>query len=434
MKSLNHTAYHMKPSGIRKFFDIVLQMKDAISLGVGEPDFETPWHIREEGIAALENGYTFYTANAGLAELREEICLYQKRRFGLEYDSETECLITVGGSEGLDIMLRALLNPGDEFLVVEPCFVCYQPCTAMTGAIPVPIATKEENNFKITADEIREKITPKTKGIIISFPNNPTGAIMTKKELEEIAKVIIEHDLYVISDEIYAELTYSGKHASIAALPNMKERTIVISGFSKAYAMTGWRLGYTLAPAEITGVAKKIHQYAIMCSPTLSQYAGIEAARNGDADIARMKEAYNQRRRFLVKAFRDMGLSCFEPEGAFYIFPSIQETGLTSEEFALKLLEEQKVAVVPGNAFGDCGEGFIRCSYAYSIDELKIAVERIAKFVEQFDLKDAKKISGAEEETKAKKATAKKAASKKAATGKTASKASTTKKTGKTKK
>lgn len=386
MKELNKTAQQMKPSGIRKFFDIVLQMKDAISLGVGEPDFETPWHIREEGIAALENGYTFYTANAGLAELREEICIYQKRRFGLEYNYDTECLITVGGSEGLDIMLRALLNPGDEFLVVEPCFVCYQPCTAMTGAIPVSIATKEENNFKITAAEIREKITPKTKGIIISFPNNPTGAIMTKEELEEIAEVIKEHDLYVISDEIYAELTYTRKHFSIAALPGMKERTIIISGFSKAYAMTGWRLGYTLAPAEITAVAKKIHQYAIMCSPTLSQYAGIEAAKNGDADIEKMKEAYNQRRRFLVKAFRQMGLSCFEPEGAFYLFPSIQATGLTSEEFALKLLEEQKVAVVPGNAFGDCGEGFIRCSYAYSIDELKIAVERIGKFVKQFNL------------------------------------------------
>lgn len=387
MKDLNYTAHQMKPSGIRKFFDIVLQMKDAISLGVGEPDFETPWHIREEGIAALEKGYTFYTANAGLAELREEVCNYQYRRFGLDYHSESECLITVGGSEGLDIMLRALLNPGDEFLVVEPCFVCYQPCTAMTGAVPVPIATKEENKFKITAREIQEKITEKTKGIIISFPNNPTGGIMTKKELEEIAEVIKEHDLYVISDEIYAELTYSGEHFSIAALPGMKERTIVISGFSKAYAMTGWRLGYTLAPENITAVAKKIHQYAIMCSPTLSQYAGIEAARNGDADVVRMREAYNQRRRFLVKAFREMGLSCFEPEGAFYIFPSIQATGLTSEEFALQLLEEQKVAVVPGNAFGESGEGFIRCSYAYSIDELKEAVKRIAKFVEKFNLK-----------------------------------------------
>lgn len=386
MKELNHTAKEMKPSGIRKFFDIVLQMKDAISLGVGEPDFETPWHIREEGIAALENGYTFYTANSGLAELREEICNYQKRRFGLEYNYETECLITVGGSEGLDVMLRTLLNPGDEFLVVEPCFVCYQPCTAMTGAIPVSIATKEENKFKITAQEIREKITPKTKGIIISFPNNPTGAIMTKEELQEIAEVIIEHDLYVISDEIYAELTYSGKHVSIASLPHMKERTIIISGFSKAYAMTGWRLGYTLAPPEITAVARKIHQYAIMCSPTLSQYAGIEAAKNGDGDIEKMKEAYNQRRRFLVHSFRKMGLPCFEPEGAFYIFPSVKETGLSSEEFAMKLLEEQKVAVVPGNAFGDCGEGFVRCSYAYSIDELKIAVERIAEFVKQFNL------------------------------------------------
>ena len=392
MKELNQTALHMKPSGIRKFFDIVLQMKDAISLGVGEPDFETPWHIREEGIAALESGYTFYTANAGLAELREEICNYQKRRFGLEYDPESECLVTVGGSEGLDIMLRTLLNPGDEFLVVEPSFVCYQPCTAMTGAVPVPIATKEENNFKITAAEIREKITPKTKGIILSFPNNPTGAIMTRKELEEVAEVIKEHDLYVISDEIYAELTYAGKHFSIAALPGMKERTIVINGFSKAYAMTGWRLGYTLAPAGITAVAKKIHQYAIMCSPTVSQYAGVEAARNGDADIEKMKEAYNQRRRFLVQSFRKMGLACFEPEGAFYVFPSIQETGLTSEEFALKLLEEQKVAVVPGNAFGDSGEGFIRCSYAYSIDELKIAVQRIGKFVEKYNLKSKKSV------------------------------------------
>ncbi len=392
MKELNQTALHMKPSGIRKFFDIVLQMKDAISLGVGEPDFETPWHIREEGIAALERGYTFYTANAGLSELRTEICHYQKRRFGLDYQPESECLVTVGGSEGLDIMLRALLNPGDEFLVVEPCFVCYQPCTAMTGAVPVPIATKEENNFKITAPEIRAKITPKTKGIILSFPNNPTGAIMTRQELEEIAAVIKEHDLYVISDEIYAELTYSGRHFSIAALPGMKERTVVINGFSKAYAMTGWRLGYTLAPAEITAVAKKIHQYAIMCSPTVSQYAGVEAARNGDADIEKMKEAYNQRRRFLVQSFREMGLSCFEPEGAFYVFPSIQATGLSSEEFALKLLEEQKVAVVPGNAFGESGEGFIRCSYAYSIDELKLAVQRIGKFVEKYDLKPEKSI------------------------------------------
>lgn len=382
-KELNRVASAIQPSGIRRFFDIVTEMKDAISLGVGEPDFDTPWHIREEGIYSLERGKTFYTSNAGLMELRQEICHYLKRRFGMEYQPETEIVVTVGGSEGIDIILRGLLNPGDEVLIPEPSFVCYKPCTAFAGGRPVPIPLKAENNFKLTAEEIETYVTDKTKAILLSFPNNPTGAIMTKEELEALLPVIQQHDLYVISDEIYAELTYGRQHQSIATLEGMRQRTIVVSGFSKAYAMTGWRIGYVAAPPEITEVIKKIHQYAIMCTPTTSQYAAVAAMRDGDADVLRMREAYNQRRRFLVKAFNDLGLTCFEPEGAFYVFPSIQSTGLTSEEFALALLEDQKVAVVPGTAFGDSGEGFIRCSYAYSLDELKEAVKRIALFLEK---------------------------------------------------
>ncbi len=381
-RELNRVASSIPPSGIRKFFDIVTTMEDAISLGVGEPDFDTPWHIREEGIYSLEKGKTFYTSNAGLFELRDEICKYQKRRFGLDYDYLTESIVTVGGSEGIDVTLRAICNPGDEVLVPEPSFVCYKPCVAFTGATPVPIPLQAKNDFRLTREEVEAYLTPKTKAILISFPSNPTGAFMSKEDLQPIADVAIEHDLLVISDEIYAELTYEGVHTSIAELPGMRERTIVVSGFSKAYAMTGWRVGYVLAPEYIMDVMKKIHQYAIMCSPTTSQYAALEAAKNGDKDIEEMKAAYNQRRRFMVDSFNKMGLTCFEPKGAFYIFPSIQSTGLTSEEFATELLMAEKVAVVPGTAFGDSGEGFIRCSYAYGIDELKIAVERIGRFLE----------------------------------------------------
>lgn len=374
------------PSGIRKFFDIVTEMEDAISLGVGEPDFDTPWHIREEGIYSLEKGKTFYTSNSGMLELREEICNYLKRRFDLDYDYATQSLVTVGGSEGIDLAFRAILNPGDDVLIPEPCFVSYKPCAFLAGGNPITIPLKAKNEFRLTAEEIEEAVTPKTKAIIISFPTNPTGAIMEKEDLEKIAEVIIKHDLIVISDEIYAELTYERKHTSIASIEGMKERTILVSGFSKAYSMTGWRMGYALGPKEIIGAMTKIHQYAIMCTPTTSQYAALEAAKNGDQDVEEMKKAYNQRRRLMVEGFRNMGLDCFEPLGAFYVFPSIQKTGLTSEEFATKLLYEQKVAVVPGTAFGDSGEGFIRCSYAYSIDNLKIALERIAEFVKQYNL------------------------------------------------
>lgn len=390
-RKLNHVASAIPPSGIRKFFDIVTTMKDAISLGVGEPDFDTPWHIREEGIYSLEKGKTFYTSNAGLFELREEICKYQKRRFDLDYDYLSECVVTVGGSEGIDLTLRAICNPGDEVLVPEPSFVCYKPCVAFTGAKPVPIPLQAKNDFRLTREEVEAHLTPQTKAILISFPSNPTGAFMSKEDLQPIADVAIEHDLLVISDEIYAELTYDGVHTSIASLEGMRERTIIVSGFSKAYAMTGWRVGYAIAPEYIIDVMKKIHQYAIMCSPTTSQYAALEAAKNGDKDIEEMKAAYNQRRRFMVDSFNKMGLTCFEPKGAFYIFPSIQSTGLTSEEFATQLLMAEKVAVVPGTAFGDSGEGFIRCSYAYSIDELKIAVERIGRFLETLKKLDPKK-------------------------------------------
>ena len=371
----------IKPSGIRKFFDVVNEMPDAISLGVGEPDFDTPWHIRDEGIYSLEKGRTFYTSNSGLKELKIEICNYLKRSQNLDYDYNKQVIVTVGGSEAIDIALRAMLDPGDEVLIPQPCYVSYDPCTILAGGVPVPINLKHENEFRLTPQELKAAITPKTKVLIMPFPNNPTGAIMEKKDLEAIADIIIENDLYVISDEIYAELTYKEKHVSIATLEGLKERTILINGFSKAYAMTGWRLGYAVGPSEIIKQMTKIHQFAIMCAPTTSQYAAVEALRNGDDDVAEMREAYNQRRRYLMHAFREMGLECFEPYGAFYIFPCIKEFGMTSEEFATRFLEEQKVAVVPGTAFGDCGEGFLRISYAYSLENLKIAIGRLNEFV-----------------------------------------------------
>lgn len=373
----------IKPSGIRKFFDIVSEMEDAISLGVGEPDFDTPWHIRDEGIYSLEKGRTFYTSNAGLKELKQEVVHYIKRKQGIEYDAGAEVIITVGGSEAIDIGLRAMLNPGEEVLIPQPSYVSYEPCVVLADGVPVIINLKAENEFRLTAKELREAITDKTKVLILPFPNNPTGAIMEGKDLEEIAEVIIENDLFVMSDEIYAELTYKGEHVSIAAIPGMRERTILINGFSKAYAMTGWRLGYACGPKAIIEQMVKIHQFAIMCAPTTSQYAAVEALRNGDNDVEEMREAYNQRRRYLMNAFREMGLECFEPFGAFYVFPSIREFGMTSEEFASRFLEEERVAAVPGTAFGDCGEGFLRISYAYSLDNLKIAIGRLKNFVER---------------------------------------------------
>lgn len=373
----------IKPSGIRKFFDIVSEMEDAISLGVGEPDFDTPWHIRDEGIYSLEKGRTFYTSNAGLKELKQEVVHYIKRKQGIEYDVGAEVIITVGGSEAIDIGLRAMLNPGDEVLIPQPSYVSYEPCVVLADGVPVIINLKAENEFRLTAKELKEAITDKTKVLILPFPNNPTGAIMERKDLEEIAEVIIENDLFVMSDEIYAELTYKGEHVSIAAIPGMRERTILINGFSKAYAMTGWRLGYACGPKAIIEQMVKIHQFAIMCAPTTSQYAAVEALKNGDNDVQEMREAYNQRRRYLMNAFREMGLECFEPFGAFYVFPSIREFGMTSDEFASRFLEEEKVAAVPGTAFGDCGEGFLRISYAYSLDNLKIAIGRLQNFVER---------------------------------------------------
>ncbi len=381
---LSKAVVNIPPSGIRKFFDIVSEMKDAISLGVGEPDFDTPWHIREEGIYSLEKGRTFYTSNAGLKELKFEICNYLNRRFELRYDYNKEVMVTVGGSEAIDIALRAMLEPGDEVLIPQPCYVSYHPCTILAGGVPVVIELKAENNFKLTRQELLASITDKTKILILAFPNNPTGAIMDKQDLAQIVDVIIEKDLIVISDEIYSELTYGRKHVSIASFPGMKERTILINGFSKSYAMTGWRLGYAAGPAMIMEQMIKIHQFAIMCAPTTSQYAGIEAVKNGDDDVEMMRDAYDKRRRFVVHAVRDMGLECFEPFGAFYVFPCIKSLGMTSEEFATKLLLEEKVAVVPGTAFGDCGEGYLRISYAYSIESLKIALERIQKFVEKY--------------------------------------------------
>ncbi|MBQ7839497.1 MAG: aminotransferase class I/II-fold pyridoxal phosphate-dependent enzyme [Lachnospiraceae bacterium] len=378
---LSDKIVEIKPSGIRKFFDIVSEMKDAISLGVGEPDFDTPWHIRDEGIYSLEKGRTFYTSNAGLKELKEEICNYLKRRFDLEYDCNKEVIVTVGGSEAIDIALRAMINPGEEVIIPQPSYVSYEPCAILADAVPVIINLKAENEFRLTAQELEEAITDKTKVLILPFPNNPTGAIMEREDLEAIAEVIIKHDIFVISDEIYAELTYKDKHVSIAQLPGMKERTVLINGFSKAYAMTGWRLGYCCAPALITEQMLKIHQFAIMCAPTTSQYAAVEAMKNGDDDVEMMREQYNQRRRYLMHAFEEMGLPCFEPYGAFYVFPCIKEFGMTSDEFATRFLEEEKVAVVPGTAFGDCGEGFLRISYAYSLENLKVAIGRLAEFV-----------------------------------------------------
>lgn len=378
---LSKQIKEIKPSGIRKFFDIVSEMKDAISLGVGEPDFDTPWHIRDEGIYSLEKGRTFYTSNAGLKELKEEICHYFKRSQNLDYDYNQEVIVTVGGSEAIDIGLRAMLDPGDEVLIPQPSYVSYEPCATLAGGVPVVINLKHENEFRLTARELEEAITDKTKVLILPFPNNPTGAIMEKKDLEAIAEVIIRHDLFVISDEIYAELTYKGEHVSIATIPGMQERTILINGFSKAYAMTGWRLGYACGPANIIEQMVKIHQFAIMCAPTTSQYAAVEALKNGDDDVKEMREAYNQRRRYLMHAFREMGLECFEPYGAFYVFPCIKEFGMTSEEFATRFLEEEKVAVVPGTAFGDCGEGFLRISYAYSLEDLKVSIGRLGDFV-----------------------------------------------------
>ncbi len=371
----------IKPSGIRKFFDLVSEMSDAISLGVGEPDFDTPWHIRDEGIYSLKQGRTLYTSNAGLAELRKEISSYTKRKLDVEYDPKEEILVTVGGSEAIDIGLRAMINPGDEVIIPQPSYVSYEPCAILAGAKPVIIELKEENEFRLTAQELEAAITEKTKVLILPFPNNPTGAIMEKKDLLAIAKVIAEKDIFVMSDEIYGELTYKEEHVSIVSLPGMQERTILINGFSKAFAMTGWRLGYACGPKNIIQEMTKIHQFAIMCAPTTSQYAAIEALKNGDKDVLEMRNAYNQRRRFLVHQLNEMGISCFEPFGAFYVFPSIKEFGITSEEFASRLLLEEKVAIVPGTAFGDCGEGFLRISYAYSIENLKIAITRLKDFV-----------------------------------------------------
>ena len=371
----------IQPSGIRKFFVIVSEMPDAISLGVGEPDFDTPWRIREEGIYSLEKGKTFYTSNSGLKELKIEICKYLDRKVNVQYDYRNQVIVTVGGSEGIDIALRAMLDPGDEVLIPQPCYVSYLPCTVLADGVPVTIPLQEKNEFKLTAEELEAAITPKTKILIMPFPNNPTGSIMTKEDLEPIVEVVKKHDLFVISDEIYSELSYQGEHVSIASFEGMKERTILINGFSKGFAMTGWRLGYACGPKEIIEQMVKIHQFAIMCAPTNSQYAAVEALRNCDNEVQEMREAYNERRRFLMSEFKRMGLQCFEPFGAFYVFPSIQEFGMTSEEFALRFLDEEKVAVVPGTAFGDCGEGFLRISYAYSIEDLKEALGRLEKFI-----------------------------------------------------
>ena len=382
---LSKKVKDLKPSGIRKFFDIAKEIEGCISLGVGEPDFDTPWHIRDEGIYSLEKGRTFYTSNAGLKELKEEVVNYLKRSQGITYEANNQVFITVGGSEAIDLAMRAMVNPGDEVLIPQPSYVSYEPCAILADAKPVIIELKAENEFRLTAEEILEKVTDKTKILVLPFPNNPTGSIMDKSDLEKIAKVILEKDLYVISDEIYGELTYNGKHVSIASLPGMQERTILINGFSKAYAMTGWRLGYACGPTEIIKQMVKIHQFAIMCAPTTSQYAGVEALRNGDDDVAMMREEYNKRRRYLLNEFKEMGLECFEPFGAFYVFPSIKKFGMSSDEFATRLLKEEKLAVVPGTAFGDCGEGFIRISYAYSLDDLKKAMERMKRFISNLE-------------------------------------------------
>lgn len=380
-KRLSARAMSLKPSGIRHFFDLLDDMKGVISLTVGQPDFVTPWHIRERAIKSLEAGKTYYTSNNGLAELREEISAYLARRFSLDYSAKNEIIVTIGGSEAIDIAMRAILDPGDEVIVPVPSFVCYAPIATMAGAVPVYLSTREEDSFKITAEALRSVITDRTKLLVVPFPNNPTGAIMTEGELAEIAEVVREKDIMVLSDEIYAELTYGRKHVSIASLPGMRERTVVVNGFSKAYAMTGWRMGYVAAPAEVTAQMHKIHQYAIMCAPTTSQYAAIEALRNGDEDIAAMAEEYDRRRKYIVSGLRKIGLPCFEPEGAFYAYPNIGGFGLTSDEFCERLLYEEKVAIVPGTAFGECGEGFARISYAYSLEHIKKALERIEDFV-----------------------------------------------------
>ncbi len=380
---LSKVITEIQPSGIRKFFDIVSEMKDAISLGVGEPDFDTPWRVRDEGIYSLEKGRTFYTSNAGLKELKIEIERFLRRKYDLNYDYNKEIIVTVGGSEAIDIAFRAMLDPGDEVLIPQPSYVSYLPCAKLAGGVPVPIELKAENEFRLTREELVAAITPKTKILVLPFPNNPTGAIMEQKDLEAIVDVIIENDIFVLTDEIYSELTYTDKHVSIASLPGMRERTVYINGFSKSHAMTGWRLGYACGPELIISQMLKIHQFAIMCAPTTSQYAAVEALRNGDEDVAMMREEYNQRRRFLMHRFKEMGLECFEPFGAFYVFPCIKEFGMTSEEFATRLLEAEKVAVVPGTAFGDCGEGFLRISYAYSLDNLKLAMEKIEHFITQ---------------------------------------------------
>ena len=382
---LSEKIVTIPPSGIRKFFDIVSEMKDAISLGVGEPDFDTPWHIREEGIYSLEKGRTFYTANAGLRDLRVEIHNYLKRRCSLNYDPDKEMLVTVGRSEAIDIAMRAMLDPGDEVLVPQPSFVSYVPCAVLAGGVAVPIELEEKDEFRLTPEKLQEKITPKSKILVLPFPNNPTGAVMRQEHLEEIAKIVEEHDLFVLSDEIYGELTYGEEHVSIASIPGMRERTVLINGFSKAFAMTGWRLGYACAPEIILKQMLKIHQFAIMCAPTTSQYAAIDAMKNSDEDVRHMRESYDQRRRYLLHAFEEMGLECFEPLGAFYAFPSIKRFGMTSDEFANRLLQEEKVAVVPGTAFGDSGEGYLRVSYAYSLKSLKEALGRIERFVKRLD-------------------------------------------------
>lgn len=379
--ALSKKIVDIEPSGIRKFFDIVNEMPGAISLGVGEPDFDTPYIVREAGIYSLEKGRTFYTSNAGLKDLRVEISRYIEKKYRLEYDPDSEIMVTVGGSEAIDVALRCMVDPGDEVLIPQPCYVSYVPCAVMADAKPVIIELKEENEFKLTKEQLLESITDKTKILILAYPNNPTGAIMTREELAQLVPVIIEKDLFVISDEIYAELTYDNTHCSIASFPGMKERTVVINGFSKAFAMTGWRLGYACAPKQIMSQMIKLHQFAIMCAPTNSQFAAVEALRSCDEEVRKMVEAYNQRRRFLLNAFKEMGIDCFEPYGAFYVFPSIKKFKMTSDEFANRLLAEQKLAVVPGTAFGASGEGFVRISYAYSIENLKVGLERIEKFI-----------------------------------------------------
>lgn len=382
---LSKKVSSIKPSGIRKFFDVVNTMEGAISLGVGEPDFDTPYFIRDEGIYSLEKGKTFYTSNAGLMDLKVEISRYMERRFQLHYNPKTEVLVTVGGSEAIDIGVRAMVDDGDEVLIPQPSYVSYEPCTILAGATPVVIDLKEDNGFKLTVEQILERLTEKTKVLILPFPNNPTGSIMTREELLPIAKLCVEKDIYVISDEIYCELTYKGEHVSIAGLPGMKERTIIVNGFSKSYAMTGWRLGYALGPELLIEQMAKIHQFAIMCAPTTSQYAAVLALRDGDEAVAGMRESYNQRRRFLLTRLREIGIDCFEPEGAFYVFPSIKKFNMSAEEFATRLLEEEKVALVPGTAFGECGEGFLRISYAYSIQQIKEALQRLERFVKRLE-------------------------------------------------